>query len=146
MIAILLFCFSIGALSAETSATNAGPPDNDSPTGSCAGVFKKAESIYAPIPLGALLHEECKSLGTPVVSFRIGKDGRPDNVKIRQSSRCKKADAELIRCIAKWVFTPATCDGIAQDSESNVSVNWGRGVPPPAPTEACPSFKLEPQR
>ena len=141
MIALLLSFLAVGVLPADNSAMNTVPPGDSRPVEPCAGVFKKAESVHAPIPLGASLHEECKSLGTPVVSFRIAKDGRAEKAKILQSSRCKKADDELIRCVSKWVFNPATCDGIPQESESNVSVNWGRGVPPPDPTEACPAYK-----
>lgn len=106
--------------------------------------LEPAESIHKPIPLGAILHAECEHLGSPIVRYTIGADGRVKELEFLRSSRCKKADDELRRCLAEWRYKAASCHGKPVAEDSVLTINWGYGPPPAGDTDYCPPYESTP--
>lgn len=66
-----------------------------------------------------------KGGGYAKVQFVIGKDGRPEKIKVLESSG-SPFEQETIRTVKKWRYCPAFKDGKPIDSDTTVKLVFGR--------------------
>jgi RHS repeat-associated protein len=133
----------LATLLAPAVATTVGNAEDRQQTTACPhGTFQNAEALHKPLPSGGSLHDQCKGfLGSPVVKYVIGIDGRVHSPTFLRRTNCEKVDAELRRCLSGWRFKPATCDGQPVESEDSLVVNWGYGPPPTTDEDQCPPYE-----
>lgn len=62
--------------------------------------------------------------GRTTLSFRIGIDGIPKDIRIVSSSGYADLDSAATKCIATWRYQPATVAGSAVETDWKSSVEW----------------------
>lgn len=125
--------------SAEDTRREEGTQSIESPE--CSKEFlEHSNKIYSPLPKGGDMWHVCRQIEMPVVVFKVCPDGGIAAAKIVRSSRCAEADHQLLRCLARWRYEPATCSGRAIEEEVYLTVNWGYGPPSEEEEDPCPPF------
>jgi TonB family protein len=83
------------------------------------------------------------TVGTTIVDFDIGEDGKPRNGAVAVSGGSGDVDQAVLACVSAWKFTPATLYGKPFAVSWNASISWkhdpsgNTGVSSPVPDLAA---------
>ena len=128
--------FDVLAAAEETAVEDL--PDPECPDGQ----LKEPVAHYRPVPSGRLLQADCPDpLLSPDLRVGIDSAGRVAAVEYVRSSGCPTADEALRRCVSRWGFEPATCDGEPVGITRGVWMVWNEDVPVQAGADPCPPFE-----
>lgn len=81
------------------------------------------EVIYKPDPSFSDEARKSKTQGVVTLLLVVGKDGRPYNIRVRQSLGMG-LDEKAIEAVNQWRFRPATLNGTAVATQIAVEVNF----------------------
>jgi protein TonB len=135
-------------LSAVVPATQPAPPPRapaSSPPVSAPSSIGAPHLCLQDYPAASVAaHEE----GTTTVAFTITDTGHTDAVTVRTSSGSAALDAAAITCVNRWLYKPATKDGVPVAVPWKAEVRWSMvhpegSTPPPTPTgdHSCAAFR-----
>ena len=62
--------------------------------------------------------------GTTTLSFRVGIDGRTNDVGVAESSGSRDLDAAAVAAVRCWRYEPATKDGTPVEVQWQAKVSW----------------------
>lgn len=126
-----------------TAGGEAESPQAQLPVGACPeGNLKEPVARYEPVPSGSVLQERCpERMVAPNLLLEINSEGRIDSVDFVRASGCQSADEALRRCVSRWVFEPAICDGEPVSVTRGLLVVWDESVPAHPDADPCPPFE-----
>jgi TonB family protein len=81
------------------------------------------EVIYSPEPSFSDEARKAKFQGIVLLMLVVGKDGRPYNIRVRQSLGMG-LDQKAIESVKNWRFRPATLKGQPVDTQIAVQVDF----------------------
>ena len=81
------------------------------------------EAIYSPEPSFSDEARKAKFQGIVVLMLVVGKDGRPYNIRVRQSLGMG-LDEKAIEAVTNWRFRPATVNGQPIATQIGVQVDF----------------------
>jgi protein TonB len=98
----------------------------DAPATSVAVVLpsSNAEYLNNPSPSYPAISRRLGEQGKVVIRVLIGKDGKPQQGDIHQSSGYARLDQAALRAVMGWRYVPGQRDGMAQDMWFNVPINF----------------------
>ena len=79
--------------------------------------------IEAPDPDYSKEARKKKIQGTTVLWLTVGTDGRAHNIRVARALGYG-LDAEAIKAVSQWKFTPSTSNGIPVPVQINVEINF----------------------
>lgn len=98
----------------------------DAPTTPAAVVLPSSNADYLnnPSPSYPAISRRLGEQGKVVIRVLIGKDGKPQQGDIHQSSGYDRLDQAALRAVMGWRYVPGQRDGMAQDMWFNVPINF----------------------
>ena len=83
-----------------------------------------ADYLNNPAPSYPAISRRLGEQGKVVIRVLIGKDGKPQQGDIHQSSGYARLDQAALRAVMGWHYVPGQRDGMAQDMWFNVPINF----------------------
>lgn len=83
-----------------------------------------ADYLNNPAPSYPAISRRLGEQGKVIVRVLIGKDGKPQQGDIHQSSGYTRLDQAALRAVMGWRYVPGQRDGLAQDMWFNVPINF----------------------